>query len=95
MESWRERNPRAQGSHGIVIGSTVSQEQLGLDLSTHPTMPVLAPGYGAQGASLAAVREHFPHSASVSPVSARAILDGGIDEFGPRIEAARQESMSA
>jgi orotidine-5'-phosphate decarboxylase len=95
MESWRERNPLAQGSHGIVIGSTVSQEQLGLDLSAHPTIPVLAPGYGAQGASLAAVREHFPHSASLIPVSARAILDGGIDEFGPRIEAARQESMSA
>ena len=80
---------------GVVIGATANHEALGLRLETAPDMPILAPGYGAQGADLSLVSKHFPHSNLVFPVSARALLDGGVEEFQTRVEAARNQVATA
>jgi orotidine-5'-phosphate decarboxylase len=71
-------------SLGIVVGATVDHQALGLNLERTPSIPILAPGYGAQGAQLSDVGEHFPHSNRVFPVSARALFDGGLSEFHRR-----------
>ncbi len=55
----------SQGDVGVVIGPNQDLDELGLgfirdsDIAT----PVLAPGFGAQGASLTSLREHFGKSA--------------------------------
>jgi orotidine-5'-phosphate decarboxylase len=80
---------------GIVVGATVDQARFGLNLGEYSHVPVLAPGYGAQGAMLSRVREHFPHSQHVIAVSARDLLRGGPEEFAARWEAAQTEVNSA
>jgi len=81
-------------SVGIVVGATVDQQALGLNVKPTPSIPILAPGYGAQGAQLGDVRKHFPHSDWVFPVSARALFDGGLPEFPRRYRQALSELES-
>ena len=40
------------GSIGVVVGATVDDEEIGLDFSVSLGVPVLVPGFGAQGADL-------------------------------------------
>ena len=47
------------GPIGVVIGATVRPAELGLDLGAAPRTPILAPGFGAQGARLADIRAGF------------------------------------
>jgi orotidine-5'-phosphate decarboxylase len=85
VSSWvRDYSPHENLHVGIVVGGTVDQVALGLDLSQHPYMPILAPGYGAQGAPLTQVKHHFAHSQHVLAVSARALLSGGPESFEQR-----------
>jgi orotidine-5'-phosphate decarboxylase len=76
---------------GVVVGATVDQASLGINLRDHPAMPVLAPGYGAQGARLADVTKHFPHSDLTLPVAARSLLMSGPREFAQLYSQARAE----
>jgi len=69
----------------------VDQVQSGLDLARHPQMPILAPGYGAQGASLLDARAHFPHTEHLVPVVARSVLGGGSERFLTHYQAALAE----
>jgi orotidine-5'-phosphate decarboxylase len=65
------------GSVGIVIGATV--ERLELDIS-HLNGPILAPGFGAQGGTVADLRTIFGSSApAVLPSSSRDVLRHGPD----------------
>lgn len=73
---------------GAVVGATIDQEARGLGLDQLPDLPILAPGYGAQGVDIARAVEDFPHQNLVLPVSARALSDGGADEFVHRASAA-------
>lgn len=73
---------------GAVVGGTVDLKTRRVDLETVPNMPILVPGYGAQGADLGSVSSDFPHQSLVLPVSARGLLDGGVDEFVRRTRAA-------
>ena len=91
MERYVRQNKLSDGALGVVVGATVDQSALGLQLDQAPQMPILAPGYGAQGAKLSQVSHHFPHRDLVFPVSARALLDGGVEEFHTRVRAARDE----
>lgn len=92
LTQWVEHHcPDQPESFGVVVGATVDQVALGLRLSEHPAMPILAPGYGAQGAALADARVHFPHSRYVLAVSARALLDGGEGVAGERVALAQRE----
>ncbi len=72
------RAPR-MGSVGLVIGATVSDaaKRLNIDL-VRANAPILAPGYGAQGAQAADIREGFGDAwRNVLVNSSRGILQHG------------------
>lgn len=95
LSRFREDNPGSLTSHGVVIGATVDHAQLGVDLTNQPAMPILAPGYGAQGAKLNESRDHFPHSHHLLAASARGIIGGGPEGFPSRYELAMTQLQSA
>jgi len=47
------------GPIGVVVGATIRPDHLGLDLAAAPRTPILAPGFGAQGARLSGIRATF------------------------------------
>lgn len=64
------------GSFGAVIGATIGESELDLDIGG----PVLAPGYGAQGGTVADLRRIFGSAAAaVLPSSSRELLGAGPD----------------
>ena len=72
------------GSVGLVVGATVEDAftRLGLDAAA-PTSPLLAPGFGAQGAGPAQLAEVFGQSAGRVLVSlSRGLLAAGPDPDG-------------
>jgi len=95
LSRFREDNPGSLTSHGVVIGATVDHGELGVDLTNQPAMPILAPGYGAQGAKLNESRDHFPHSHHLLAASARGIIGGGPEDFPSRYELAMTQLQSA
>lgn len=75
------------GSAGIVVGATISAHSLDLGRLNGP---VLAPGFGAQGAGVAElVRLFGPELAHVLPASSRDVLRHGPDVASLRSAAAR------
>lgn len=65
------------GSFGFVIGATVDWAPTGIDSFT-PTAPILAPGFGAQGATPANLRPRFGvMSNAVIASESRSILSAG------------------
>jgi orotidine-5'-phosphate decarboxylase len=75
------------GNVGLVVGATVGAavDGLGLDLVASRA-PLLAPGYGAQGAGPADLRDVFGDALpQVLPTSSRAVLSAG-----PSVAALRQ-----
>lgn len=65
------------GSFGFVIGATVDQEQAGI-APFAPVAPILAPGFGAQGATPADLARRFgPQAASVIASESRSLLSAG------------------
>ncbi|OJX64989.1 MAG: orotidine 5'-phosphate decarboxylase [Micrococcales bacterium 73-13] len=66
------------GRLGVVIGATVDLAAYGLDLAAAPDAPILAPGFGAQGARLAELRRVFGPAADrvVANVSREALVAG-------------------
>ena len=76
---WRHKH---EGSAlGVVLGATVDRKTLGLPVELDPLLPLLVPGYGAQGASLGDVQDQFPGQESVLPVVARSVLLAGSAGF--------------
>jgi orotidine-5'-phosphate decarboxylase len=68
----------APGAFGLVIGATVDAADSGLDLAALTRTPILAPGFGHQGALLGDVRRLFGPAAGVVIASAsRSILATG------------------
>ncbi|MBO1768817.1 orotidine-5'-phosphate decarboxylase [Agrococcus sp. TF02-05] len=80
------RNAATGAGHGLVIGATIDRAAFGLapDAST----PVLAPGFGAQGARLADLHRLFPADALVLASASRSILQAGPEGIAPAIDAA-------
>lgn len=74
---------RTKGSVGVVLGATVDMNFLDIDvddLATEPDTPILAPGFGKQGADFADVRKIFGKSApNVIVTSSRAMVEDGLD----------------
>jgi orotidine-5'-phosphate decarboxylase len=91
LDAWVSAQSAPAEAFGVVVGATVDQSLAGIDLGAYPRMPILAPGYGAQGASLSTISEHFPASRHVIPVAARSILESGPDGFSLAVDAARSE----
>lgn len=91
LEVFHSLHPDTRSTHGVVVGATVDQRALGLDLATATGMTVLAPGFGAQGVALADASSLFPHTERLLPVAARSLVSGGADGFVDRIHHARSE----
>jgi len=78
------------GSFGAVVGATIGATEEKLDVNG----PLLVPGIGAQGGTLADVRRIFgPAAANVLPSSSREILAAGPDKHALR-DAAERASVS-
>lgn len=87
--------PGEWSSVGLVVGATVgdSYRRLGLD-RVAPSVPLLAPGFGAQGAGPAQMREVFGDNAGHVLVSlSRGLLGAGpdADSLSRRAEQLRAE----
>ncbi|THG33056.1 orotidine-5'-phosphate decarboxylase [Naasia lichenicola] len=78
------------GSIGVVIGATVDVDELGISvegLAASPAAPVLAPGFGFQGAEAGDVRRILGASADHAIVTAsRSILSAGPGGLGTAID---------
>jgi orotidine-5'-phosphate decarboxylase len=79
------------GSFGAVIGATIgSLPESGAELDFEFNGPILAPGFGAQGGTVADIRRIFGSAvAAVSPSSSRELLRKGPSLDALRIEALR------
>lgn len=84
------------GSAGVVIGATLRLADYGIDVGTAgsgiglagPALPVLAPGFGHQGARIQDAAEIFGAlGRAVLANESRGILSGGSDGLGERIRA--------
>jgi orotidine-5'-phosphate decarboxylase len=76
------------GDVGVVIGATVGETRL--DVS-RLNGPILAPGFGAQGATVADLRAVFgPTMRNVLPTSSRDVL-----RHGPDVTALRSAALRA
>jgi orotidine-5'-phosphate decarboxylase len=76
----------ATGSLGVVVGATL--RELDVDL-TGLGGPVLAPGLGAQGGSVADLRRLFGRDTAVLPTVSRDVLAAGPDPVALRAAAGR------
>jgi orotidine-5'-phosphate decarboxylase len=85
-------NPGPLGSCGVVIGATVSLADYGISADELSNTPILAPGFGHQGAGFDAVARVFGAAASnVLVSSSRALLDAGRDGIAAAISAQSRE----
>ena len=75
----------------MVVGATLDPGALTLGLDQNATMPILAPGFGAQGIPLSRARTLFPRQRSVIAVAARSLLSTGPEGFALSIQDALQE----
>lgn len=83
----RTRAGDAWGSLGVVIGATVDLEAAGIAPANLRATPVLAPGFGHQGARLEDLRSLYGDaSATVLASVSRSILSAGPDGIGAAIE---------
>lgn len=79
--------PGALGSVGVVIGATVDRAAFGLTDILLAGTPILAPGFGAQGAEPADLGRLFGYVASgVLASESRSILSAGPDRLAARIQ---------
>ncbi len=71
----------ALGSFGVVIGATVDPVRFGIPLeamAAAPATPVLAPGFGYQGAAFAQLADHYgPVAPFVIAATSRSVLVSG------------------
>ena len=82
LDHLRRLNADAEplGSFGAVIGATIGRGDEDFAFNG----PVLAPGFGAQGGTLADVRRLFGSTAAVLPSSSREVLRLGPDQEAMR-----------
>ena len=79
--------PGALGPVGVVVGATVDRAAFGLGDVALAGMPILAPGFGAQGAAPADLGRLFGYVASaVVANESRSILAVGPDRLSARID---------
>jgi orotidine-5'-phosphate decarboxylase len=86
----------AIGSIGLVLGATVDFGAFGIDLAVrNPATPILAPGFGHQGARFGDLAALYGPSAPFAVVSAsRSILQAGPDGIAEAIRAQAGEVLA-
>lgn len=83
---------RAFGPAGLVVGATVDRAAVGLTDEALEGAPLLAPGFGAQGAELSEMSTLFGrHAPRVIASASRSILGAGPSGLVAAIEAHRAE----
>lgn len=83
---------RAHGQ-GVVVGATIDLDLVGLERDALAGMPVLAPGFGAQGAVLADGPARFGEAAElVVAAASRSILRAGPDGVADAVAAHAAEA---
>nr|WP_323749759.1 orotidine-5'-phosphate decarboxylase [Curtobacterium sp. VKM Ac-1376] len=76
----RSVGDQALGDVGLVLGATLHLDDFGIDADAIGTAPVLAPGFGAQGARIEDLRALYRTRAEQVLVSeSRGLLTGGPD----------------
>jgi len=84
------------GSTGVVIGATVSLGDYGIEPGSLAATPILAPGFGHQGARVADARALFGEaSANVIVSASRSILAAGPSGIADAITAQSTEIRGA
>ncbi|MBT5575646.1 MAG: orotidine-5'-phosphate decarboxylase [Microbacteriaceae bacterium] len=91
LRAWTEAHPGSRPTHGVVLGATMTLSAYGISLSDFPGMPILAPGYGHQGAKLGEARASFPATSPLFAVVARSVLMEGPERFVDAVDGARKE----
>lgn len=75
------------GPIGLVVGATVDREAVGLSDDALRGAPILAPGFGTQGAEPGDLARLFgEHASRVIASESRSILSAGPDALAQRIE---------
>ncbi|MDQ1609987.1 MAG: orotidine-5-phosphate decarboxylase [Microbacteriaceae bacterium] len=94
-----KQDPRTIGSIGVVLGATLDLAAFGIDTTTPAgasAMPVLAPGFGHQGARLADARRIFGSLTDATIVSeSRGVLTAGPSGIVAAIERRAAEVRDA
>ena len=78
------------GPVGAVIGATLNLSRFGLDLENQGSVktPILAPGFGAQGAELSDIKRLFGSVADTVVASvSRSVLESGVTGIANAIDA--------
>lgn len=80
------------GSIGVVVGATVNDVDLGLDFAESLKIPVLVPGFGAQGAALVDARSLLSGYADTAICNvSRFVAGASLDGLGFRVAKAKAE----
>ncbi|MFC0682346.1 orotidine-5'-phosphate decarboxylase [Lysobacter korlensis] len=89
----RSRNTgEGLGSIGVVVGATIRLVDYGLTQEELVGMPVLAPGFGHQGAKFADLPARYgPAAASTLVNVSRSVLSAGPDGLAAALDATRKE----
>ncbi|MEO6532170.1 MAG: orotidine-5'-phosphate decarboxylase [Pseudolysinimonas sp.] len=97
VDAWNAASwPGSLGSVGVVVGATIALADFGLDDGSFARTPVLAPGFGHQGAEIAQLRELFGSAAQNVLVSAsRSILSAGPGGIEAAIDDAAAQVVAA
>ena len=83
---------RDSAAIGVVLGATISLGDSGLDPEALGELPVLAPGFGTQGAAIADLPALFGKAAPrVLVAVSRSVLETGPDGLGSAIDRANEE----
>lgn len=83
---------REWGDIGVVIGATRPLAESGIAADALAATPILAPGFGAQGARLADIGAIFgAAAATVIPSVSRSVLEAGPEGIAAAIDAHRAE----
>jgi orotidine-5'-phosphate decarboxylase len=78
VDEMNKSNEAPLGSFGVVVGATVSLADFGISAADLSTTPVLAPGFGHQGAGYDSIDRVYGSAACNAVVSSsRAILEAG------------------
>ena len=96
LTAWNAgQEPARFGSAGAVIGATIDPRIFGIDIDAdqpHNALPVLAPGFGHQGADVADQRRIFGSLSTGLIVSeSRSILEAGPDGLADAISRRSEE----
>jgi orotidine-5'-phosphate decarboxylase len=85
-------SPNVPGSVGLVLGATLDLSSFGIDMTRLSSTPILAPGFGHQGARVADIADIYGASASAVIVTAsRSVLSAGPAGVADAIEVLAAE----